>query len=180
LQAVTRLQNEGVFLSGSKCKVPPHFFLGATANPFADPAELQLIRLQKKISAGAQFIQTQAIYDVEVFEKWMERVRQLGLHEKAYFQAGIVVNKSVKSIEMTRLVAGMRIPDVYVDRMRAAPDASAEGKAIALELIERLRRVEGVSGIHIMSVGWEEVVPELAEAAGLLPRPVIEQEDEIV
>ncbi|MDR3645191.1 MAG: methylenetetrahydrofolate reductase, partial [Clostridia bacterium] len=101
LQAVARLQNEGVFLSGGKCRHPPYFFLGATANPFADPSELQLMRLQKKIAAGAQFIQTQAVYDVEAFEQWMARVRALGLHEKAYIQAGIVVNKSVKSIEMT-------------------------------------------------------------------------------
>jgi methylenetetrahydrofolate reductase (NADPH) len=171
LQAVRRLQEEGVFISGNKCKNPPGFFLGATANPFADPEELQLIRLRKKIEAGARFIQTQAIYDLEGFASWMEKVRAEGLHEKAYFMAGIVANKSVKSMEMTRLVAGMRIPDRFLERMRAAADPAAEGKAIAVELIEAVSRVEGVRGIHIMSVGWEEVVPELAEAAGLLPRP---------
>lgn len=176
LQAVRRLQEDGVFLSGSKCKTPPGFFLGATANPFADPPELQMIRLKKKVAAGARFIQTQAIYDVGAFEAWMAEVRRLGLHEKAYFMAGIVANKSVKSLEMTKLVAGMRVPDSYLDRMRAAPDAASEGKAIALELIERLRGIEGVAGIHLMSVGWEDVVPELAKAAGFAPRPVPGQE----
>lgn len=171
LQAVRRLQEDGVFVSGAKCKNPPGFFLGATANPFADPPELQMIRLKKKIAAGARFIQTQAVYDVGAFESWMAEVRRLGLHEKAYFMAGIVANKSVKSLEMTTLVAGMRVPDSCLSRMRAAKDAAAEGKAMALELMDRLRKIEGVSGIHLMSVGWEDVVPELAESAGFLPRP---------
>lgn len=176
LQVVSRLKEEGIFLSGKKSKKPPKYFLGATANPFADPEELQLIRLKKKITAGAQFIQTQAIYDPEAFESWMEKVRILGLHKKAWFMGGIVANKSVRSIEMTRLVAGMKIPEHLVTRMREAADPLEEGKAIALELIQRVSKVEGIHGIHIMSVGWEEVVPELAKAAGLLPRQIDIQE----
>ena len=175
IQALSRLQNDGVFLEGSKCKNPPRFFLGATTNPFADPQELQLIRLEKKINAGAKFIQTQSIYDVERFEDFMEKARRRGLHERAYIQAGILVNKSLKSIQMTQLVAGMSVPDEYVRRFEQAEDKHAQGIAIALELIDKLKRVEGVSGMHIMAVGWEEIVPEIVKRAGFLPRPSIQE-----
>lgn len=174
LQAMKNLQENGIFLGGSKCKCPPQFFLGATANPFADPEELQLIRLEKKINAGARFIQTQCIYDFEKFDRWMEKVRERGLHERAYIQAGILVNKSLKSIQMTQLVAGMDVPDEFVRRFEKAEDKKEEGVTIALELIEKLRIVKGVSGIHIMAVGWEEIVPTIVERAGFLPRPIIQ------
>ncbi|MCL1983535.1 MAG: methylenetetrahydrofolate reductase [Clostridiales bacterium] len=176
LGSLKRMKEEGVFMGGSKCKFPAEFFLGATVNPFADPEELQLIRLRKKIKAGAQFVQTQAIYDVAKFEEWMEKVRSLGLHKQAYIIAGIVVNKSLKSIEMTQLVPGMLVPDALVERMRAAGQGNydSEGVSIALDLIAQLRKVEGVSGIHIMAIGWESIVPTLVEKSGFLPRPVIE------
>jgi methylenetetrahydrofolate reductase (NADPH) len=159
--------NNGTLLNGKPLKGKTDFFIGASANPFADPEELQLIRLKKKIDAGARFIQTQAIYDVERFARWMERVREMGLHKRAYMLAGVLVNKSVKSIEMTGLVAGMSIPGKLVERMKAAPDASAEGLNIATELIAELRGIEGVAGIHIMAVGWESIVPTLIEKADL-------------
>jgi methylenetetrahydrofolate reductase (NADPH) len=133
--------------------------------------ELQLIRLEKKINAGAKFIQTQSIYDVERFERFMEKARERGLHKRAYIQAGILVNKSLKSIQMTQLVAGMIVPDEYVKRFEEAEDKQAEGINTALELIEKIKKIEGVSGIHIMAVGWEEIVPELVKRAGFLPRP---------
>ena len=171
LQAISNLQENGEFIGGSKSKFPPKFFLGATSNPFADPEELQIIRLEKKINAGAKFIQTQAIYNVDRFCEWMERVREKGLHKRAYIQAGILVNKSLRSIQMTQLVAGMDIPDIFVERMEKAEDKQQEGKKIALGLIKKLKTVEGISGIHIMAVGWEEVVPELVKQAGFLPRP---------
>ena len=171
IEALRKLKEEQVFIGGSKCRVPPEFFIGGTVNPFADPEELQIIRLQKKIRAGAQFIQTQAIYDVDRFEQWMENVRRLDLHKKAFLLAGILVNKSLKSIQMTREVPGMQVPEALVQRMAGAANYEEEGVAIALELIERLRKVEGVSGIHIMAVGWEEIVPSIVEKAGFLPRP---------
>jgi methylenetetrahydrofolate reductase (NADPH) len=171
LQGMKRLQEEGIFIGGSTCKVPPKFFLGGTANPFADPEELQLIRLEKKIRAGAQFIQTQCIYDMDKFEAWMEKVRARGLHKQAYIQAGIMVNKSLKSIQMTQLVAGMDVPDYVVERFEKAEDKQAEGVAFALELIERIKKIEGISGLHIMAVGWEAIVPTIVERAGFLPRP---------
>jgi methylenetetrahydrofolate reductase (NADPH) len=171
IEALRKLKERQVFIGGGNCKSPPRFFLGATANPFADPEELQLIRLQKKINAGAQFIQTQAIYDLDKFDKWMEKVRNLGLHKKAYILAGILVNKSLKSIQMTQQVAGMHVPDTLVRRMAAARNTEEEGVKMALELIEGLRGIDGVSGVHIMAVGWEHIVPTLVEQAGFLPRP---------
>jgi methylenetetrahydrofolate reductase (NADPH) len=174
LQAMNNLQENGLFLGGSKCKNPPRFFLGATTNPFADPQELQLIRLEKKIKAGAKFIQTQSIYDLERFEHFMEKVCERGLHERAYIQAGILVNKSLKSIQMTQLVAGIIVPDEYIKRFEEAEDKQAEGINIALGLIEKLKTIKGISGIHIMAVGWEEIVPEIVKRAGFLPRPQLQ------
>jgi len=176
IQLLGALKNQAensVFMSGAKTKMPSQFFLGTTANPFADPEELQLIRLEKKINAGAAYVQTQAIYNMERFERWMEKVRARGLHERAYILAGIVVNKSQRSIEMTSIVPGMDIPEALIERMRAAEDKQAEGVAIALELIKQIQQIEGVSGLHIMAINWEEIVPTLLEKAGLLPRPKV-------
>ncbi len=173
LQVFSDMKQKKVFMNGKPIKVPAEFFLGATANPFADPEELQLIRLQKKINAGARFIQTQAIYDLDRFYSWMAKVRDAGLHKKAYILAGILVNKSLKSIEMTKKVAGMSVPDVLVERMKNAQSQEEEGVKIALELIDGIRKVEGISGIHIMAVGWESIVPLIVEKAGFLPRPVM-------
>ena len=169
IKAIADMKNEGLFINGKKAKHMPKYFIGATINPFADPQELQLIRLRKKIAAGAQFIQTQSVYDIERFKKWMEEVRKLGLHEKVCIQAGVLVNKSVRSIEMTQKVPGMSIPLHLIDRMRKAEDPAGEGVRIALELIGEIRSIEGIRGIHIMAVGWESIVPSLIRDAGLLP-----------
>jgi methylenetetrahydrofolate reductase (NADPH) len=173
LQAVNNLQENGVFIGGSNCKSPPHFFLGSTTNPFADPEALQLIRLEKKINAGAKFIQTQCVYDLERFERFMEKVRERGLHERAYIMAGIFVNKSLKSIQMTQKVAGMSVPDSYVRRFEEAEDKQAMGVEIAVELVDKLRNTKGIKGIHIMAVGWEEIVSTVISQTGFLPRPVL-------
>jgi methylenetetrahydrofolate reductase (NADPH) len=173
LQALKRMKEDKVFMSGKATKKPAEFFLGATANPFADPEELQFIRLHKKINAGAQFIQTQAIYDTDRFARWMEKVRAAGLHKKSYIMAGILVNKSLKSIEMTQKVAGMVVPSKYVERMRKAANQEEEGISIALDIINEIKKIEGVSGIHVMAVGWESIVPTIVERAGFLPRPVL-------
>ncbi|MGE4283968.1 MAG: methylenetetrahydrofolate reductase [Clostridia bacterium] len=178
IQGLRKQKEESIFMSGSPTKKPSEFFLGAAANPFADPEELQFIRLYKKIEAGAQFIQTQAIYDVEQFSQWMEKVRSQGLHKKIFILAGILVNKSLKSLEMTNKVAGIHVPDALIERMKGASNKEEEGIAIALELIKDIREIEGVSGIHIMAVGWESIVPTIIEKAGLLPRPQIAEEKE--
>jgi len=171
LKAMRDHMEDGTFIGGSKSKMPAQFFLGATTNPFADPEEMQLIRLEKKINAGAKFIQTQAIYNMERFERWMEKVRERGLHERAYILAGIVANKSQKSIENTATVPGMDIPKNLIERMQNAEDKQAEGLAIALDLIRDIRKIDGISGLHIMAIYWEEIVPEMLEKAGFLPRP---------
>ena len=172
-QAVASMDNEGKFINGKSCKTPAEFFVVATVNPFADSEDTQILRQQKKLNAGARFIQTQAVYDVDRFEAFMEKVRRKGLHEKAYIQAGILVNKSLRSIEMTAQVPGMAIPEELIARMRDADDKQAEGLKIALELIAKLKTIPGISGIHIMAVGWESIVPELVGQAGFLPRPEI-------
>jgi len=173
IKAMKNHMEKGLFIGGRVSKKPAQFFLGATANPFADPEELQLLRLEKKINAGAKFIQTQAIYNIERFKNWMEKVRERRLHERAYILAGIVVNKSQKSIEMTAIVPGMDIPEELIERMRDAVDKKAEGLAISLDLIGEIKNIEGISGIHIMAIGWEEIVPQIVEKAGFLPRPVL-------
>jgi methylenetetrahydrofolate reductase (NADPH) len=171
LKGLNDLMEKSVFIGGQKMKEPVRFFLGASTNPFADPEELHLIRLEKKIRAGARFVQTQGIYDIGKFKAWMEKVRVLGLHEKAFFLAGVIVNRSVKSIEMTALVPGMDIPEHLIQRMRDSEKKEDEGVAIALDLIGELRCIEGVAGVHVMAIGWESIVPAIAERAGLLPRP---------
>ncbi|MDR1509492.1 MAG: methylenetetrahydrofolate reductase [Synergistaceae bacterium] len=175
LDGVRRMAADGVFMGGSKLRDPVDFFLGATANPFADPEELQLIRLEKKIRAGAKFVQTQGIYDVEKFRRWMERVRERGIHERAYIIAGVVVNKTQKSVEMTALVPGMDIPEHIIRRMRAAEKKDEEGVNIALDLIGEIRTIEGVAGVHVMAIGWESIVATIAKRAGMLPRPLFER-----
>lgn len=169
------MKEEKAFMCGRVTKMPAEFFIGATANPFADPEELQLIRLHKKIIAGSQFIQTQAIYDMERFSRWMEKVRKEKLHEKTFILAGILVNRSLRSIEMTKQVAGMVVPDSYIERMKGIPSKEGqeeEGIKVALELIDEIKEIEGVKGIHIMAVGWENIVPRIVKEAGFLPRPV--------
>jgi methylenetetrahydrofolate reductase (NADPH) len=151
-------------------------FIGAAANPFADPFELRVSRLAKKVKAGVDFIQTQCIYNVPKFEKWMEGVRDRGLHEKVAILAGITPMKSVGMARyMKNKVPGMDVPDDVVKRMGGVPkeQQSEEGIKICIETIERLKEVEGVKGFHIMAIEWEQKVPEIVERAGLLPRPQI-------
>ena len=171
IHALTDLQENGVFMGGSPCKAAPRFFIGGAGHPFADPQELQVLRLKKKIDGGARFITTQAVYDIDKFKKWMEVIRSQGLHKRTYIQAGIVVNKTLKSLQMTKLVAGMDVPDNLLKRMAKAEDTQAEGVNIAVDLLSQIMEVEGVSGIHIMAIGWEAIVPVIVERLGVLPRP---------
>jgi len=171
-QMVKTMRDEGQFMSGDKVSGDVPVFVGCAANPFADPFEFRVLRLAKKIRAGADFIQTQGVFDVPRFSAWMEMVRDQGLHEKTHILAGIIPMKSVGMARyMKKHVAGLMIPDDLVDRMAQAPDAKAEGVNIACELIEQVRDIPGVRGVHIMAVAWEEIVPEIVERAGLLPRP---------
>lgn len=177
LQTVRMMRDEGKFLSGDDIKRPPSIFVGAAANPFADPFEIRVPRLAKKIAAGAEFIQTQCIYNLEKFEKWMELVRDKGLDEKIHILAGVTPLKSAGMAKyMKNRVPGMDVPDEVVERMAKTPkDKQAdEGITICVETIQRLKDVKGVHGFHIMAIEWEERVPEIVERAGLHPRPKVD------
>ncbi|MHC4645806.1 MAG: methylenetetrahydrofolate reductase [Planctomycetota bacterium] len=170
---VRKMRDDKQFLSGDAIKEhEPRLFIGAVANPFADPFEFRVVRLAKKVSAGADFIQTQCIFDIDKFAEWMELVVKQGLHKKVYILAGLTPVRSAKALGyMKNEVAGMSIPDQLIKRMDGAQDPKEEGIGICLEMIERIRNMEGVSGIHLMPIGWESITPVILERAGMLPRP---------
>jgi methylenetetrahydrofolate reductase (NADPH) len=171
-----RMRDEGVILGGDKLTEPPDLFIGAVANPFADPFTYRAIRLGKKVAAGAEFIQTQCIYNLTRFKEWMDQVRALGIHEKVYILGGITPLKSARMAEyMSKQVAGMDIPDEIIQRMKSVPadKQREEGVKIAVETIKSLKEMEGIHGVHIMAIEWEDVVPQLVADAGLAPRPFV-------
>jgi methylenetetrahydrofolate reductase (NADPH) len=175
-QTVRYMRDEGKFLGGDEIKRPPEMFVGAAANPFADPFEIRVPRLAKKVAAGVEFIQTQCIYNLDRFEEWMKLARDRGLTEKVYILAGMTPMKSAGMARyMKNRVPGMDVPDELVKRLSDTPkDKQAEeGITICVEAIQRLKEVEGVAGFHVMAIEWEEKVPEIIERAGLYPRPKV-------
>lgn len=177
VQMIRDMRDKGKFQGGDDILNPPKMFIGAAANPFADPFELRVARLAKKIKAGTDFIQTQCIYNLDKFEKWMEGVRDRGLHEKVNIMAGITPMKTVGMAKyMKNRVPGMDVPDEIIKRMAGVPKEKQpeEGIKISVEAIERLKSVEGVKGFHVMAIEWEQKVPEIVEKAGLLPRPQLD------
>lgn len=198
VEMVTAMRDQRVFQCGDVLKGPePRFFVGAAAAPFADPVEFRPLRLAKKARAGANFIQTQLVYDVSAFEKFMLKVRSLGVHKETYILAGVGPLKSPAMAKyMQASVPGILVPDELIKRMEAAgapwagkskdeltkEDKKArsaawqdEGIRICIELIQQLRQVEGVAGVHIMAIEWEEAVKAIVEGAGLFPRPVVSE-----
>ena len=174
IQTVKKMRDEHKVLSGDEIEGVPQMFIGAAANPFADPFEFRVIRLAKKAAAGVDFIQTQCIYDMDKFERFMQMARDRGLHEKIFILAGVTPLKSVGMARyMKEKVAGMEVPDEIINRMKAAGKEKAreEGLKICVEQIQRLKSIPGVHGIHLMAIEWEEVVHEIIERAGLYPRP---------
>ncbi len=177
LQTVRHMRDEGKFLGGDDIKRPPQMFAGAAANPFADPFEIRVPRLAKKIAAGAEFIQTQCIYNLDRFEEWMKQVVDRGLHEKVAILAGMTPMKNVGMARyMKNRVPGMDVPDEVIKRLADTPKEkqAQEGIDICVEAIERLKAVEGVRGFHVMAIEWEEKVPEIVERTGLYPRPQVD------
>ncbi len=172
---IKKMRDEKQFLSNTPIKShEPKVFVGAVANPFADPFEFRVIRLEKKIEAGVDFIQTQCVFDMEKFSKWMTLVVKQGLHKRAYILAGVTPARSVKMLQyMKNNVAGMSIPDKLIKRMESAKDPKEEGVKICIETIEKIRKIKGISGIHLMPIGWESIAPVILEKAGLLPRPKV-------
>jgi len=177
VQMIRDMRDKGKFQGGDDILNPPKMFIGAAANPFADPFDLRVARLAKKIKAGTDFIQTQCIYNLDKFEKWMEGVRDRGLHEKVNIMAGITPMKTVGMAKyMKKRVPGMDVPDEIIKRMAGVPKEKQpdEGIKISVEAIERLKTVDGVKGFHVMAIEWEQMVPDIVESAGLLPRPTID------
>jgi methylenetetrahydrofolate reductase (NADPH) len=174
INTVRTMRDEGKDMSGYELNIAPKMFIGAAENPFADPFEYRVIRLAKKAAAGADFIQTQCIYDIKRFKDWMIQVNDMGLSRKVHILAGVTPLKSARMAKyMASKVSGISIPEDVIKRMEgtAKEKASAEGIKICLETIQSLREIKGVQGIHIMAIEWEEKVPEIVKAAGLYPRP---------
>jgi methylenetetrahydrofolate reductase (NADPH) len=173
LQVARMMRDQGVFLSGRKLTTPPRLFLGAAENPFAPPYDWRPQRLAKKVAAGAQFIQTQYCFDVPRFQQFMQGVRNLGLHKQVYMLVGVGPLRSLKAAEFMRTrVPGVWIPDAIVERLAKTPRArqAEEGIQICVEIIQQVREIAGVHGVHIMAYRQEEMVAEIVHRAGLFPR----------
>ena len=174
IYTLKKLRDERKFLCGEDVSGEVPLYIGAAENPYADPFEFRVKRLAKKIHAGADFIQTQAIYDVPKFQKWMDMVVDKGLHEQTHILAGIIPIKSVGMARYMRdYVSGVSIPDKILSRLEDAKNVKEEGLNIVIEIIDQIKEIEGVHGIHIMAVGWEDSVPIIIERSSLLPRPML-------
>ncbi len=174
IMTLKKMRDEKKFISGDDISGEVPLFIGAAENPFADPFEFRVRRLAKKVKAGASFIQTQAVYDVDKFATWMKAVTDAGLDKQVHIRAGVIPIRSVViARDMRDYVSGRAMPDALVKRMEKAANAKDEGVAIALEIIDQLKEIPGVHGIHIMAVGWEEIVSVVVQRAGLTPRPVV-------
>jgi methylenetetrahydrofolate reductase (NADPH) len=172
VKIATQMRDAAKFAGGKDVDGPPMMFVGAAANPFADPFKIQVPRLAKKVAAGAQFIQTQCVFNLDKFKEFMKGVRARGLHEKTYILAGITPLKSAGMAQyMATKVAGMDVPEELIERMKGVPKEKQkeEGIKIAVETIQKLKKIAGVSGVHIMAIEWEEAVPEIVAQAKLQP-----------
>ena len=189
IRMIKEMRDENRFQCGEE--IPgggPRFFIGAAANPFADPVALRPHRLAKKVAAGADFVQTQLVYDMDHFRNYMARVVDMGLHEKVSILAGVGPLKSTGMARYMRdKVPGMMVPDLFVDRIadavkgidkadKAAKQEAwrAEGIKICIEQVKEMKQIEGVAGVHVMAIGWETAVRPIVEGAGLMPRPKVD------
>ena len=174
IRLVKKMRDEGKFDNDEDIDVPPKIFIGAAANPFADPTEYRIYRLANKIDAGADFIQTQCIYNMPRFREFMKKAVDMGLAEKCYILAGVTPMKSARMAKyMAKFVPGMDVPEALIKRIEDAGKGkmAEEGIKFACEQIEEFKEMEGVAGVHLMAIEWEHKVPEIAERAGVLPRP---------
>lgn len=176
INMVKIMRDEGKFLNGQDIDVPPRLFIGAASNPFGDPSEFRVYRLAKKIAAGADFVQTQCIYNMKRFREFMKQAVDMGLHEKCAILAGVTPMKSVGMARyMAKQVPGMDVPEELIKRLQGAGKGKVaeEGIRFAVEQIEEFKKMEGIAGVHLMAIEWEHRVPEIAERAGVLPRPQV-------
>ena len=171
---VKMMRDEAKFMSGKEIDHPPKMFIGAAANPFAEPYEFRVHRLAKKVNAGADFVQTQCIYNMDRMREWVKQANDMGLTEKVYILAGVTPMKSLGMARyMKTKVPGMDVPDWVIDRLKGVEKKkqASEGIAICCEQIAEFKEMKGVAGVHLMAIEWEKRVPEIVEKAGLLPRP---------
>ena len=169
LHTIRGMRDDGRFLSGRRITFPPAVFIGAAENPFAPPLEFRPLRLAKKIAAGAQFIQTQYCYDVPVMARFMARVRDLGLHERCFILAGCGPLASARAARWIRAnVPGVHIPDAVIARLAGAPDQRAEGKRLCIEIVQQMRELPGIAGVHLMAYKQEESISEIVHESGVL------------
>ena len=169
LETVRTMRDESKFLSGRKLTTPPKVFLGAAINPFAPPYDFRPYRLGKKIEAGAQFVQSQYCFDVPMFRDYMNKVRDLGFHEKCYILVGVGPLASAKTAKWIRSnVPGIHIPDSVIARLEGAQDQKKEGKQLCIDIINEVKEIEGVSGVHVMAYRQEEYVAEIVHESGIL------------
>jgi methylenetetrahydrofolate reductase (NADPH) len=174
VSTVKSMRDDAKFQGGADIDNPPSMFIGAAANPFAEPYEWRVYRLAKKIDAGVDFIQTQCVFNMQRMREWLKQAEDMGLTERAYIMAGITPMKSVGMAKfMQSKVPGMDVPDEVIERLRGVPKKNQkdEGIRIAVEQMQEFKEMKSVAGIHLMAIEWEHKVPEIAEAAGLLPRP---------
>lgn len=169
LETIRVMRDEGRFLSGRAISEPPRVFLGAAINPFVPPFDFRPLRLQKKIEAGAQFVQSQYCYDIPRLKDYMARVRDLGLHEKCFILIGVGPLASARTARWMRAnVPGVHIPDAIIQRLEGAEKQKPEGKKLCIELMQEIQDIEGVSGIHVMAYRQEEFVAEIVHESGVL------------
>jgi len=168
LAMARRMRDNGELLSGQKIPAPPRLLLGAAANPEGEPPDLQVLRLQKKVEAGADFIQTQAVFDIDHFRQWMAGVRSFGLHKATKILVGILlVNSAERARFLIEHVPGMRVSGEIVERLARAEHPQDEGKLIGMELIKQAAEIDGVAGVHVMTIAWEDAIPEVLAGVGL-------------
>ncbi|TMD42801.1 MAG: methylenetetrahydrofolate reductase [Chloroflexi bacterium] len=176
IEVAAGMRDRGVYLSGRKLEKAPAFFIGAVENPFAPPLEFRPLRLQKKVRAGADFVQTQLVFDLPIFTRFMSMAADLGLFEQVFIIPSIGIPRSARGARfMKEKVPGLHVPDALIERMEKTPPArqAEEGIRIAVELVNDVRQIHGVAGVHLIGIKWEEGVTRVAEAAGLLPRPTL-------
>ncbi|GLZ02806.1 methylenetetrahydrofolate reductase [Actinomadura sp. NBRC 104412] len=169
--AARALRDEGTLMSGREIRTRPAWMIGTVENPFAPPTELRARRLAKKVAAGAEFVQTQFVFDFDLFERWMGDLRDLGVTEKCAVLAGVGPIRSLRALEFMRTVPGVVIPDEVERRLRAVPSdrVTEEGIDLCVETIKRLTEVPGVAGVHVMAIGFERGVPDIVQRAGVGP-----------
>jgi len=173
IQIIKNMRDEGIFQSGDEIlSGRPNVFIGAAANPFTDSYEISLDRLEKKIRAGADFIQTQTVFNIDKFSRWMDEVRSQGLEKKVHILAGVTPLKSLKMTERMKYhVPGVDLPDEIFERMKKSTDPKKEGYNISLDIIKEIKKIKGVHGVHITALFWEDIIPTLVKESDLLPRP---------